>query len=78
MKIGNRVWLGSGVIVLPGVEIGDGSIVGAGSVVTRDIPPMSVAVGNPCRVVRAITEADLNSYDKGRPVGPEWLQDAQE
>lgn len=47
-------WLGGGVIVLPGVTIGDGSVIGAGSVVTKDIPPDSVAVGNPCRVIRRI------------------------
>ena len=46
------MWLGGGVIVLPGVTIGDNTIVGAGSVVTRDIPADVVAVGNPCRVIR--------------------------
>lgn len=50
--IGNGVWLGNNVIVLPGVHIGDKSIVGAGSVVTRDIPPYSIAIGNPAKVVK--------------------------
>ena len=54
IKIGNGCWLGGGVIVLPGVTIGDGSVIGAGSVVTKDIPDNSLAVGNPCRVIRQI------------------------
>lgn len=57
--IEDKVWIGSNVVVLPGVRIGYGSVIGAGSVVSRDIPPMSVAVGTPCRVVRPITDADL-------------------
>lgn len=56
IKIGNGCWLGGGVIVLPGVCIGDGSVIGAGSVVTKDIPANSLAVGNPCRVIRKINE----------------------
>ncbi|WP_436536743.1 sugar O-acetyltransferase [Actinoplanes sp. HUAS TT8] len=59
--IEDKVWIGSNVVVLPGVRIGYGSVIGAGSVVSRDIPPMSVAVGVPCRVVRPITEEDLSS-----------------
>lgn len=54
IHIGNGCWLGGGVIVLPGVTIGDGSVIGAGSVVTKDIPANSLAVGNPCRVIRRI------------------------
>lgn len=54
ITIGNQVWLGANVTVLPGVEIGDGAVIGAGSVVTRSIPANVVAVGNPCRVLRAI------------------------
>lgn len=54
ITIGSGCWLGGGVIVLPGVTIGDGSVIGAGSVVTRDIPDNSLAVGNPCRVIREI------------------------
>lgn len=54
VKIGSGCWLGGGTIVLPGVKIGNGSVIGAGSVVTKDIPPNSVAVGNPCRVIRKI------------------------
>ena len=58
IRIGNRVWLGGGVQILPGVTIGDDSVIGAGSVVTRDIPAGVVAVGNPCRVLRKICEKD--------------------
>ena len=54
IKVGNDVWFGGGVIVLPGVTIGDNCVIGAGSVVTRDIPSDSVAVGNPCRVIKNI------------------------
>lgn len=57
--IEDKVWIGSNVVVLPGVRIGYGSVIGAGSVVSRDIPPMSVALGTPCRVLRPITDADL-------------------
>jgi maltose O-acetyltransferase len=54
ITIGHRAWLGGGVIVCPGVSIGEESVIGAGSVVTRDIPPGVLAAGNPCRVVRSI------------------------
>lgn len=54
--IGDGCWLGGGVIVLPGVTIGEGCVIGAGSVVTKDIAPNSLAVGNPCRVIRNINQ----------------------
>ena len=54
VRIGDNVWLGVRVIVLPGVSIGDGSVIGAGSVVTDDIPPRSLAVGAPARVIRSL------------------------
>ena len=54
VSIGNDCWIGGSVTILPGVSIGDGSTIGAGSVVTRDIPPRSVAVGNPARVVKTL------------------------
>ena len=54
IKIGNGCWIGANVVVLPGVTIGGGAVIGAGSVVTKDIPANVVAVGNPCRVVRDI------------------------
>ena len=59
--IEDKVWIGSNVVVLPGVRIGYGSVIGAGSVVSRSIPPMTVAMGTPCRVVRAITDEDLTT-----------------
>ncbi|MDE6062899.1 MAG: sugar O-acetyltransferase, partial [Duncaniella sp.] len=58
VTIGDNVWLGANVTVLPGVTVGEGCVIGAGSVVTGDLPPFSLCVGNPCRVIRRITEAD--------------------
>lgn len=66
--IGNNVWLGAGAVVLPGVHIGDNSVIGAGSVVTKDIPANVVAVGNPCRVLREINEDDMRFYNKGEVI----------
>lgn len=66
VKIGKNCWLGAGVIVLPGVSIGDNTVIGAGSVVTKDIPDNVVAVGNPCRVLRQISERDKEYYFKDR------------
>ena len=64
IRIGNNVWIGAQVCVLPGVTIGDNSVIGAGSVVTKDIPSGVLAAGNPCRVIRPITEADAARYWK--------------
>ena len=58
INIGKKVWIGANCVILPGVSIGDGSIIGAGSVVTKDIPENVIAVGNPCKVLREITEED--------------------
>lgn len=76
VRIGKNCWLGAGVVVLPGVTIGDNCVIGAGSVVTRDIPPNVVAVGNPCRVLREIGEADRVTYRHGRNI-PEELLDGK-
>lgn len=64
ITIGNNVWIGAQVCVLPGVTIGDDSVIGAGSVVTKDIPAGVLATGNPCRVIREISEADKLRYSK--------------
>lgn len=66
--IGKSCWLGAGVIVLPGVHIGDNTVIGAGSVVTKDIPSNVVAVGNPCKVLREIGERDRQFYYKDRKI----------
>ena len=62
ITIGNNVWIGGNVVILPGVTIGDNVVVGAGSVVTKSIPNNSLALGNPCRVVREITAQDRENY----------------
>jgi maltose O-acetyltransferase len=67
ITIGNNVWIGGNVVITPGVTIGDNTVIGAGSVVTKDIPANVVAAGNPCRVIREITEQDRPYYYKDRP-----------
>lgn len=68
VHIGKNCWLGAGVIVLPGITIGDNVVIGAGSIVTKDLPPNVVAVGNPCRIVRKINEHDKEYYFKNRKI----------
>ncbi len=68
VHIGKNCWLGAGVVVLPGVTIGDNSVIGAGSIVTKDIPSNVVAVGNPCRVLREINDHDKEYYFKDRRI----------
>lgn len=72
--IGRNCWIGAGAILLPGVHIGDGTVIGAGSVVTKDIPANVVAVGNPCRVLRPIDERDREYYFQHRKIPPELLK----
>lgn len=62
----DNVWIGANVVICPGVTIGKGSVIGAGSVVTKDIPENVIAFGNPCRVYREITDADRDFYYKDR------------
>ena len=62
ITVGNNVWIGTNVSVLPGVTIGDNCVIGAGGVVNKDIPSNVVAAGNPCRVLRPITERDKEKY----------------
>lgn len=68
VHIGKRVWIGAGVIILPGVTIGDNSVIGAGAVVTKDIPANVVAVGNPCRILREINDRDREYYYKDKKI----------
>ena len=68
VHIGKNVWIGAGVIILPGVTVGDNTVIGAGSVVTKDIPSDVVAVGNPCRVLRPIGEKDRIYYYKDQKI----------
>jgi acetyltransferase-like isoleucine patch superfamily enzyme len=62
VNIGKDCWFGANVVVCPGVTIGDGCVIGAGSVVVKDIPPRTFAAGNPCKVIREITEKDSMKY----------------
>lgn len=64
ITVGDNVWIGASVTVLPGVTIGNNAVIGAGSVVNRDIPENTIAVGNPCRPLRQITEQDKYKYPK--------------
>ena len=66
--IGKNCWLGAGVIVLPGITIGDNTVIGAGSVVTKDVPANVIAVGNPCKVIREINDHDREYYFKDRKI----------
>ena len=66
VTIGDNVWIGGNTVIMPGVHIGSNTVIGAGSVVTKDIPDWSVAVGNPCRVIKKITEEDKRYYYKDR------------
>ena len=72
ITIGNNVWIGGSVCVLPGVTIGKNVVIGAGSVVAKDSPDNVIAVGNPCRVIREITEEDKKYYFKDKEFDVEW------
>ena len=68
VRIGRNCWLGAGVVVVPGVTIGDIVVVGAGSVVTRDLPDNVIAVGNPCKILREVNDRDREYYFKDRRI----------
>ena len=74
VRIGRNCWIGAGALLLPGVTVGDNTVVGAGGVVTRDLPANVVAAGNPCRVLREIGERDRQQYFRGRPIDPALLE----
>ena len=71
VTIGDEVWIGGASVILPGVRIGSGTVIGAGSVVTRDIPARVLAAGNPCRVIRAITEEDRRKLFRDEDIDEE-------
>ena len=75
ITIGNNVWIGGNTVILPGINIGDNVVIGAGSVVTKDIPAWAFAAGNPCRVIRCITEEDKEFYYKQRKIDEEVLKE---
>ncbi len=77
VTIGDNVWVGGNVVICPGVTIGANSVIGAGSVVTKDIPEWCVAAGNPCRVIRKITEEDRNKYYAGKEIDTEAWEHIQ-
>ena len=74
VTIGRNCWIGAGAVILPGVTVGDNTVIGAGSVVTKDIPANVVAVGNPCRVLRGISERDREYYFKDRKINWDQLK----
>ena len=74
VHIGKNCWIGAGSIILPGITIGDHVVVGAGSVVTKDLPDRVVAVGNPCRILRDVNEHDEEYYFKNKKINYKELQ----
>ena len=75
VRIGDNVWIGGNTVICPGVTIGDCCVIGAGSVVTKDIPSWTIAAGNPCRVIRKITDADRRLLFRKEEIDDEAWQD---
>ena len=73
VHIGKNVWIGAGVVIVPGITIGNDSVIGAGSVVVKDIPANVVAVGNPCRVLREISQHDREYFYRNERIDWENL-----
>src|SRR5699024_10050572 len=78
VTIGDNVWIGGNTVIVPGVHIGSNTVIGAGSVVTKDIPDWVVAAGNPCKVIRKITEEDRKFYYKDREFDEESWKEIQQ
>lgn len=76
--VGDNVWFGGSTVVCPGVHIGSNVVIGAGSVVTKDVPDWSIAAGNPCRVIRKITKEDRRTLFHGEEIDEEAWQDILE
>lgn len=68
VHIGKNCWIGAGVIIVPGITIGDNVVIGAGSIVTKDLPSNVVAVGNPCKILREVNEDDKKYYFRNREI----------
>lgn len=77
VTIGDNVWIGGNAVICPGVHVGNNVVIGAGSVVTKDIPDGVIAAGNPCRVIRKITEEDRKFYFQNREFDEEAWEDVQ-
>ena len=78
VTIGDNVWIGGNSVICPGVRIGSNTVIGAGSVVTKDIPDWVIAAGNPCRVIRQITEEDRRLYFRDKEFDDEAWQDVMD
>jgi galactoside O-acetyltransferase len=74
VHIGRNVWIGANTVIVPGVTIGENGVIGAGSVGTKDIPPNTVAVGNPCRVLREIGDRDDEFFYKNEKIDEEMKE----
>lgn len=75
VTIGDNVWIGGNAVICPGVHIGNNVVIGAGSVVTKDIPDLAIAAGNPCKVIRLITEADRKKLFRDEDIDEEAWAD---
>ncbi len=75
VHIGKNCWIGAGAIIMPGITIGDNVVVGAGSVVTKDLPSNVVAVGNPCKILRPVGQKDIETFFKDRKIDWECMKE---
>lgn len=77
VHIGKNCWIGAGALIMPGITIGDNVVIGAGSVVTKDLPSNVVAVGNPCRILREVNDHDKEYYFKNRRIDYDALKESK-